>query len=130
MLFELTTSSYTENTLVQTAKDTIPMVTPDFGKSLPSGPGSLKATWLGHACFLLEFPPSSPEQRGVRLLLDPVFSHRCSPSAYMGPARFTEPPCKVEDIPEIDGVIISHNHYDRECLVPYLDVMQHLWSDP
>ncbi|KAF8970885.1 N-acyl-phosphatidylethanolamine-hydrolyzing phospholipase D [Flammula alnicola] len=72
----------------------------------------IKATWLGHACFLVELP-SSEKGRGVRILFDPVFSDRCSPSQWIGPKRFTPPPCKIEDIPEIDAVVISHNHYDH-----------------
>lgn len=61
-----------------------------------------------HSCFLIEFPssPASPSQRGPRILLDPVFSHRCSPSQWVGPARFTPAPCKVEEIPEVDAVVI------------------------
>ncbi|KAI9094416.1 beta-lactamase superfamily domain-containing protein [Phlyctochytrium arcticum] len=50
---------------------------------------------------------------GVNILCDPIFSHRCSPSQWVGPARFTPPPCKLEDLPPIDVVIISHNHYDH-----------------
>lgn len=46
----------------------------------------MKATWLGHACFLLEL------SSGVRILFDPVFSDRCSPSQLMGPKRFTGTP--------------------------------------
>lgn len=50
----------------------------------------IKATWLGHACFLLELPSrSDPGVRGVRILFDPVFSERCSPSQWLGPKRYT-----------------------------------------
>jgi N-acyl-phosphatidylethanolamine-hydrolysing phospholipase D len=49
----------------------------------------LKATWLGHACFLVELPTPNGAERGPRILFDPVFSNRCSPSAYFGPARYT-----------------------------------------
>jgi N-acyl-phosphatidylethanolamine-hydrolysing phospholipase D len=93
----------------------------------------LKATWLGHACFLVELPTPEGAKRGVRILYDPVMSHRCSPFSFMGPARYTSEsniflrdetgfihgddytgtPCKMEDIPEIDAVVISHNHYDH-----------------
>ncbi|EME38899.1 hypothetical protein DOTSEDRAFT_48373 [Dothistroma septosporum NZE10] len=70
-------------------------------------PEALRATWLGHACYLLEFPS------GFRVLFDPVFEERCSPLTFLGPKRFTKAPCKVEDLPIIDAVIISHNHYDH-----------------
>jgi hypothetical protein len=50
----------------------------------------IKATWLGHACFLLELPPRlNSVDRGVRILFDPVFSDRCSPSQRVGPKRYT-----------------------------------------
>ncbi|TFK62699.1 N-acyl-phosphatidylethanolamine-hydrolyzing phospholipase D [Pluteus cervinus] len=72
------------------------------------------STWLGHACFLVEMPKrSDAASRGVRILFDPVFSDRCSPSQLVGPKRFTQPPCKIEEIPEVDVIVISHNHYDH-----------------
>ncbi|KAF8152553.1 N-acyl-phosphatidylethanolamine-hydrolyzing phospholipase D [Crassisporium funariophilum] len=97
---------------------------PNWGtQSIPEGADweasqMIKTTWLGHACFLVEFPsrmerPSSEEVRGLRILFDPVFSERCSPSQLVGPKRFTPPPCKIQEIPEIDAVVISHNHYDH-----------------
>lgn len=52
----------------------------------------------------------------MRVLFDPVFENRCSPFTWLGPARFTPAPCKIEDIPIIDAVIISHNHYDHLSL--------------
>ncbi|GLB43038.1 putative beta-lactamase superfamily domain containing protein [Lyophyllum shimeji] len=75
----------------------------------------IKSTWLGHACFLVEMPSRSSNtgDRGARILFDPVFSDRCSPSQWVGPKRYTPPPCAIEDIPEIDAVVISHNHYDH-----------------
>jgi N-acyl-phosphatidylethanolamine-hydrolysing phospholipase D len=96
---------------ISTTAATIPIHTPDFshsssgfgGKSIPAD--QIKATWLGHACFLLELPSTTPGRRGIRLLLDPVFSDRCSPSAWVGPKRFTKVPCQVEDLPEIDAVV-------------------------
>ena len=61
--------------------------TPTWGKDARKE--ELKATWLGHACFLVELPTPSGATRGPRILYDPVFSNRCSPSAYFGPARYT-----------------------------------------
>ncbi|MCJ1376627.1 hypothetical protein MMC20_007870 [Loxospora ochrophaea] len=68
---------------------------------------TLRATWLGHACYFVEFPG------GLRVLFDPVFSERCSPFSWAGPKRYTDVPCQIEDIPTIDAVVISHNHYDH-----------------
>ncbi|KIY48289.1 N-acyl-phosphatidylethanolamine-hydrolyzing phospholipase D [Fistulina hepatica ATCC 64428] len=81
----------------------------------------LRVNWLGHACFLLELPARSSigktaldrPERGIRILFDPVFSERCSPFSFWGPKRYTPPPCRVEELPEIDAVVISHNHYDH-----------------
>ncbi|PYH74781.1 putative Zn-dependent hydrolase/oxidoreductase family protein [Aspergillus vadensis CBS 113365] len=84
---------------------TVPVQKPKF---LPDREtAGLRATWLGHACYYVEFP------NGLRVLFDPVFEDRCSPFSFMGPKRFTEMPCRIEDIPIIDAVVISHNHYDH-----------------
>ncbi len=65
--------------------------TPTWGSE--SNKKELKATWLGHACFLVELPTPEGANRGARILFDPVFSHRCSPFSFMGPARFTRTFC-------------------------------------
>ncbi|KAF8506197.1 beta-lactamase superfamily domain-containing protein [Hysterangium stoloniferum] len=87
------------------------MRTPDWGVNAPSD--RIKATWLGHACFLLELPTPLGAARGPRILFDPVFSHRCSPFSWLGPGRYTKTPCSLTDIPEVDVIVISHNHYDH-----------------
>jgi len=88
-----------------TTPPTVPVHKPTF---LPTREtSSLRVTWLGHACFLVEFPG------GLRVLFDPVFTPRCSPFSWLGPKRFTEAPCEIDDIPHIDAVVISHNHYDH-----------------
>jgi len=88
-----------------TTPPTVPIRKPSF---LPTRKTDrLRATWLGHACYYVEFPS------GLRVLFDPVFTDRCSPLSFMGPKRYTDMPCKVEDIPFIDAVVISHNHYDH-----------------
>jgi N-acyl-phosphatidylethanolamine-hydrolysing phospholipase D len=88
-----------------TTPPTVPVQEPTF---LPSRETpKLRATWLGHACYFVEFPS------GLRVLFDPVFEHRCSPLSWFGPGRYTKAPCNVEEIPLIDAVVISHNHYDH-----------------
>ncbi|PWN24188.1 Metallo-hydrolase/oxidoreductase, partial [Microstroma glucosiphilum] len=77
------------------------------------GDGKLRYTWLGHAACHLQIPiPQS-----LNVLTDPVFSQRCSPFQFMGPARYTQPPTSVEDLASSqawpDVVLISHNHYDH-----------------
>lgn len=61
---------------------------------------------LGHSSFLLK-------ASSAYWLIDPVFSDRASPFSFIGPKRFHQPPITIEDLPEIEGVIISHNHYDH-----------------
>ena len=70
----------------------------------------MRATWLGHACYYVEFPG------GMRVLFDPVFEDRCSPFSWLGPKRYTEIPCEIEELPFVDAVAISHNHYDHLSL--------------
>lgn len=86
---------------------------PDWGRSQPNWEKSLKATWLGHAGFLVEMPSISEGQRGLRILFDAVFSERTSPFSFLGPKRYTPTPCELSELPEIDIIIISHNHYDH-----------------
>jgi hypothetical protein len=78
----------------------VPVVEPEF---LPSRTGShaLRATWLGHACYYVEFPT------GLRVLFDPVFEERCSPFSWLGSKRYTPTPCNISDIPVIDVVSYS-----------------------
>ncbi len=71
----------------------------------PKEPG-LRLAWLGHASVYLEVD-------GVRLLVDPVFSDYASPVRGLGPKRFHPPPIALEDLPKIDAVVISHDHYDH-----------------
>ena len=66
----------------------------------------MTVTWLGHSSVLVQMGSSN-------ILLDPVLGKRCSPVRFAGPGRFSEPPLAPEDIPEIDVVFISHDHYDH-----------------
>lgn len=68
--------------------------------------GPMAVTWLGHATALLEID-------GYRLLTDPVWSERCSPSRAVGPQRQHPPPVALEALPALDAVVISHDHYDH-----------------
>jgi N-acyl-phosphatidylethanolamine-hydrolysing phospholipase D len=83
-----------------------------------------KSTWLGHASMLLQLPSLEAEGSPVRVLFDPMFSMRCSPSQSVGPIRSYLPPCKLEDLPPIHVVLISHSHYDH---LDYESIKQ-LWK--
>lgn len=75
----------------------------EFGAISSSG---LRITWFGHSSLLVEI-------EGKRLLLDPVWSERCSPTRFMGPKRFHPVPIPLGALPKVDAVIISHDHYDH-----------------
>ncbi|KXX69360.1 hypothetical protein AVL50_19745 [Flammeovirga sp. SJP92] len=66
-----------------------------------------RVIWFGHSAFLLEIA-------GKRLLIDPMLSDVPSPHPWLGSERFTkELPIAIEDLPKIDAVLISHDHYDH-----------------
>ncbi|WP_324275355.1 MBL fold metallo-hydrolase [Blastococcus brunescens] len=73
---------------------------------LPEDPAELAVTWFGHASALLEVD-------GQRILVDPVWGHRVSPSPVFGPTRLHEPPMPIGSLPPVDAVLISHDHYDH-----------------
>ena len=66
----------------------------------------LRVTWMGHSTMLIEMD-------GARLLVDPVWDERASPNRWVGPKRFFAPPLALEDLPLLDAVLISHDHYDH-----------------
>jgi L-ascorbate metabolism protein UlaG (beta-lactamase superfamily) len=70
-------------------------------------PGSgLRATWLGHSTVLIEID-------GFRVLTDPVWGARASPSRIAGPKRFQPVPVNLDALPPLDLVLVSHDHYDH-----------------
>nr|GAT44954.1 metallo-hydrolase/oxidoreductase [Mycena chlorophos] len=89
---------------------TVQTVKPDF--DVFKSTDKLCAMWLGHAGYLLQFPAESGH-RPIRIVFDPIFSERAVPSAWVGPTRRLAAPCKVGDVPEVDFVAVSHNHYDH-----------------
>ena len=66
----------------------------------------LRATWLGHSTVLLEID-------GWRVLTDPVWGPRASPTRFAGPKRFQPVPVAMSDLPRLDAVLLSHDHYDH-----------------
>jgi L-ascorbate metabolism protein UlaG (beta-lactamase superfamily) len=85
----------------------LPMLDPRATWAKPTGSG-LRATWLGHSTVLVEIG-------GRRLLVDPVWGRRASPSQLAGPKRFQPAPVPLSAMPPVDAVLISHDHYDHLC---------------
>jgi len=75
----------------------------DFALPPVSG---LRATWLGHSTVLVEID-------GARILFDPVWARRASPSTLIGPKRFHAPPLALEELPALDAIVATHDHYDH-----------------
>lgn len=90
-------------------------VKPDFSvlETKTSNEYCLHATWLGHAGYLVQ-SPTIRGTPGARIAFDPMFSECAYKSSlFNGLRRRLPPPCKIEALPDIDFVAISHNHYDH-----------------
>ena len=101
---------YIKNDAIVTPESVIPVMRrsgSDY-ETLPTS--GLRISWLGHSTILLEID-------GYRVLIDPVFGKRASPLSWMGPARFFDPPLPITELPPVDAVLISHDHYDHLDLV-------------
>ncbi|HEU5135709.1 MAG TPA: MBL fold metallo-hydrolase [Steroidobacteraceae bacterium] len=83
----------------------LPAVNPLDTWTRAAGSG-LRATWLGHSTVLIEID-------GWRVLTDPVWGPRASPSRFLGPKRFQPVPISLRELPPLDAVIVSHDHYDH-----------------
>jgi len=66
----------------------------------------LRVTWFGHSSLLIEVD-------GIRVLVDPIWEKRAAPVQFFGPKRFFEPTLRLEELPRIDVILISHDHYDH-----------------
>lgn len=66
----------------------------------------LNITWLGHSTILMNI-------KGMNVLIDPVFTGQASPVSFAGPSRYVDLPIEVDELPKIDLVVISHDHYDH-----------------
>ena len=88
----------------------------DFATPPASG---LRVTWLGHSTTLIEID-------GFRVLVDPIWGDRVSPSQFVGPKRFHPPPLALGDLPPLDVVLITHDHYDHLDM----DAVRALASNP
>jgi L-ascorbate metabolism protein UlaG (beta-lactamase superfamily) len=81
----------------------IPVVAPEPAAVSPTG---VSVCWFGHSSALIEVD-------GYRVLADPVWSRRCSPSQAVGPERLHDVPAPLEALAALDAVLISHDHYDH-----------------
>ena len=86
-------------------KGQLPTVDPTSAWARAPGSG-LRATWLGHSTVLIEID-------GLRVLTDPVWGPRASPSRFVGPKRFQPVPVPLRALPPVDVVLVSHDHYDH-----------------
>jgi L-ascorbate metabolism protein UlaG (beta-lactamase superfamily) len=78
----------------------------DVGLYAVAPESGLRVTWMGHSSMLVEID-------GVKVLIDPVWDERASPSQWAGPKRFFAAPVRLEDLPAVDAVLVSHDHYDH-----------------
>jgi L-ascorbate metabolism protein UlaG (beta-lactamase superfamily) len=80
----------------------------------------IAATFIGHSTFLLQIG-------GICVLTDPIWSERCSPVSMAGPRRARRPGQRLDSLPDVDLLLVSHNHYDHMDL-PTLREVQARWS--
>lgn len=83
----------------------VPVAEPAI-ESIHDPADKVQLSWLGHSSFLIQYA-------GLNLLTDPILSDRASPVSFAGPKRLVVKPIELEDLPSIDFVVISHNHYDH-----------------
>jgi len=83
----------------------LPTARPEVAHPTVDG-GEVRITWIGHASTLIQLP-------GLNVLTDPVWSTRCSPFRALGPRRFVPPPLALDELPPIQAVLLSHDHYDH-----------------
>ncbi|MBA3722455.1 MAG: MBL fold metallo-hydrolase [Parachlamydiaceae bacterium] len=80
--------------------------------------GELQVTFINHSTLLIQID-------GLNILTDPIWSKRASPFRWLGPKRIGLPGIKLQDLPPIDYVLISHNHYDHMD-IPTLKTLQQI----
>jgi N-acyl-phosphatidylethanolamine-hydrolysing phospholipase D len=98
-----------------------PMPYEKFNANKPS------AMWINHSTYLIRY-------HGIHILTDPIFSNRCSPFQWIGPKRLHPPALQIDQLPKIDYVLISHDHYDHLCKRSVLQIYKRfpkiLWIVP
>ena len=84
----------------------LPVQRADRSRFAPAPASGLRITWLGHSTQIIELD-------GATLLTDPIFGGRASPVGWAGPAVWYPPPLPLAELPPLDAVLISHDHYDH-----------------
>ena len=85
---------------------------PNFPRAVPrpatprAAEDELRLTWVGHSTFLIQIG-------GMNVLTDPMWSERASPLSFVGPRRHVPPLPALDDLPPIDVIVVSHDHYDH-----------------
>lgn len=97
---------YIKNKAETVPKKTLGPFKTDAGVYQTPPADGLRITWIGHSSLIIEID-------GIRILTDPVWSQRVSFTQAMGPKRFFQAPLALTDLPPIDVVICSHDHYDH-----------------
>ncbi|KAI6181113.1 N-acetylphosphatidylethanolamine-hydrolyzing phospholipase D [Aphelenchoides besseyi] len=97
-LWETDHSKIPSNTVLE---QSLPVLKPEFDLK-----SKISATWLGHATVFVSLD-------GINFITDPVFARRASPFSCFGPIRYRPVPCQIEDLPNLNFAVISHNHYDH-----------------
>lgn len=105
-LFGALRESATNGSDVATPNAPVDVARTDANAFATAPESGVRVTWFGHSSALVEVD-------GARILTDPIWSERSGPVSFAGPKRFFDPTIAVADLPEIDAVVISHDHWDH-----------------
>ena len=103
-LLEGVTEDIPRSSKGRTPESELPVMQPE----IPEAPGidEVYITWLGHSTVLIQM-------HGKNLLIDPIFSEYSSPVQLAGPKRFSHSPISIDELPRLDAVLLTHDHYDH-----------------
>lgn len=99
-------TSWTDASDVGSPRGPLPVMNGGAERFAVAPDSGLRVTWMGHSTLLIEID-------GATFLTDPIWGERSSPFTWVGPQRWYAPPFAIKDLPKIDAVIISHDHYDH-----------------
>ncbi len=105
-IWRIVTENLWSNAAHRTPSASMSVVKPDSRELRKKQDDELHVTWFGHSSVLIEID-------GYKILTDPVWSERASPFSFIGPKRFFAPPLSLDELPELDAVVISHDHFDH-----------------